>query len=103
MNIRTQISMDPALRRRARARAAALGISLSEYLARLVARDLGESETRGFAEAGADAKPDISSIFDLGPSAKPTDIARDKDKLVGEAVWADYLRKVGRAPRPKRR
>ena len=103
MNIRTQISMDPALRRRARARAAALGISLSEYLARLVARDLGESETRGFAEAGADAKPDISSIFDLGPSAKPTDIARDKDKLLGEAVWKEYVRKTGHKEKRRRR
>ncbi len=97
MNIRTQISMDPALRRRARAKAAALGISLSEYVRRLVAQDLGESEARGFAETGTEPKFDISSIFDLGSSAKPTDIARDKDKLVGEAVWADYLRKVGRA------
>jgi hypothetical protein len=129
MNIRTQISMDPAMRRRALAKAAALGISFAEYVRRLVARDLGDTETRGFAEAGTEPKPDISSIFDLGASAKPTDIARDKhkvradvsvlfdlidegpptniardkDKLIGEAVWANYLRKVGRRPRRKRK
>ena len=102
MNDRTQITMDPAMRRRANAKAAALGISFAEYVRRLVAKDLGDTETRGFAEEGAETKPDISSIFDLGASAKPTDIARDKDKLIGEAVWANYLRKVGRAPRRKR-
>jgi hypothetical protein len=103
MNIRTQISMDPAMRRRAHAKAAALGISFAEYVRRLVAQDLGDAKARGFAEAGIEAKPDISSIFDLGASTKLTDIARDKDKLIGEAVWANHLRKVGRAPRRKRR
>lgn len=103
MNVRLQISMDPALRRRAQAKAAALGISFAEYVRRLVAKDLGETETPGFGETDTKATPDISSIFDLGASAQPTDVARDKDKLIGEAVWANYLRKVGRAPRPKRR
>ena len=65
---------------------------LRKYARRLVAQDLGDAEARGFAEAATEAKPDISSIFDLGASAKPTDIARDKDKLIGEAVWANYLR-----------
>ncbi len=69
--------------RRAHARAAELGISLAEYMRRLVTQDLGDTETPGFAETGPDSKPDISSIFDLGASAKPTDIARDKDKLTG--------------------
>src|SRR5262245_26216826 len=123
MNIRTQIAMDPAMRRRAHAKAAALGISFAEYVRRLIAQDLGDTKTRGFAEADTKPKPDISSIFDLGadePSdvardkksdvsvlfdlideGPPTDIARDKDKLIGEAVWANYLRKVGRKPRRK--
>ena len=115
------------MRRRAHAKAAALGISFAEYVRRLVAQDLGDTETRGFAETGTE--PDISSIFDLGASPEPTDIARDKhkgradvsvlfdlidegpptniardkDKLIGEAVWANYLRKVGRRPRRKRK
>ena len=42
------------------------------------------------------AKPDISIIFDLVDEGPPTDIARDKEKLIGEAVWQNYLRKTGR-------
>jgi hypothetical protein len=81
--------MDPEMRRRAHKKAADLGISFAEYVRRLVAVDLGEARP----------KPDISMIFDLGASAEPTDIARDKDRLVGEAVWDNYLRKVGRRPK----
>jgi hypothetical protein len=103
MTSRAHIAMDPVMLRRAHARAAELGLSLAEYMRRLVAQDLADTETPGFAEADTRSKPDISSIFDLGASAKPTDIARDKDKLIGEAVWDNYLRKVGRAPRRKRR
>jgi hypothetical protein len=86
MNARTQITMDPEMQRRAHKKAAELGISFAEYVRRLVAVDLGEAKP----------KPDISVIFDLGASREPTDIARDKDKLVGDAVWANYLRKTGR-------
>ena len=84
MNVRTQITMDPETQRRARAKAAELGISLAEYVRRVVARDLGELKPQA----------DISIIFDLGASQEPTDIARDKDKLVGDAVWQEYLRKT---------
>jgi hypothetical protein len=38
-------------------------------------------------------------MFDLCASDEPTDMARDKDKMIGEAAWQDYLRKVGRKPR----
>jgi hypothetical protein len=93
MNARTQITMDPELQRRAQARAAELGISLAEYVRRLVASDLGEPRP----------KADISIVFDLIDEGPPTDIARDKDKMVGDAVWADYLRKTGRKPRRKLR
>jgi hypothetical protein len=94
MNARTQITMDPALQRRAHAKAAELGISFAEYIRRLVAGDLGEARK---------TKPDISIMFDLGASDEPTDIARDKDKMIGEAVWQEYLRKTGRKPHPLRR
>jgi hypothetical protein len=89
MNARTQITMDPEMQRRAKAKAAERGISLAEYIRQLVAGDLEP------------AKPayDITQIFDLGASEEPTDIARDKDKLIGEAVWDDYLRSTGRKPR----
>ncbi len=81
------------MQRRARAKAAELGISFAEYVRRAVAIDLGEPKP----------KPDISMIFDLIDEGPPTNIARDKDKLIGEAVWANYLRKVGRKPPRKRR
>lgn len=89
MNARTQITMDPELQRRAHAKAEELGISFAEYVRRLVTQDLGEPKH----------KADISIIFDLVDEGPPTDIARDKDKMIGEAVWADYLRKTGRKPR----
>ena len=92
MTARTQITMDPEMRRRAHAKAAELGISFAEYVRRVIARDLGEAKP----------KADISMIFDLIKDGPPTDIARDKDKLVGEAVWQEYLYETGRK-RPRRR
>jgi hypothetical protein len=91
MNARTQITMDLETQRRAQAKAAELGISFAEYIRRLVAQDLGAPKP----------KADISILFDLGASGEPTNIARDKDKMIGEAVWQEYLRKTGR--KPKRR
>ena len=93
MNARTQITMDPGLQRRAQARAAALGISFAEYVRRLVAEDIGAPKP----------KADISSLFDLIDEGPPTDIARDKDKMIGEAVWQDYRRDVARAPQRQNR
>jgi hypothetical protein len=93
MNARTQITMDPQLQRRAQARAADLGISFAEYVRRLVAEDIGEPK----------AKADIASVFDLGASVEPTDIARDKHKMLNEAAWDEYLRESGRKARPARR
>lgn len=92
MNARTQITLDPETQRRAQAKAAELGISFAEYVRRLVASDLGEPKP----------KADISCIFDLGESGEPTDIARDKDKMIGEAVRKEYLRKTGRLPEQQR-
>jgi len=92
MNARIQITMDPEMRRRARAKAAALGISFAEYVRRVIAQDLGEAKS----------KADISMIFDLGASKEPTDIARDKNELIGEAVWQEHLRKTGHKPKRRR-
>jgi hypothetical protein len=77
MMSRTQISLDPEVQRRARERAAQLGLSFAEYVRQLLVRDLGERQPR--------ATP--SSIFDLGDSGG-ADIARDKDSLLGEAAAA---------------
>ena len=93
MNARTQITMDPETQRRAHAKAAELGISFAEYVRRLVAQDLGEAKR----------KADVSIIFDLGASGEPTDIARDKDKLIGDAVWEEYLEETRQKPRRRRR
>ena len=92
MNARTQITMDPEMQRRAQAKAAELGISFAEYVRWVVAQDLGEAKP----------KADISFFFDLIKDGPPTDIARDKDKLIGEAVWQEYLHETGRK-RPRRR
>jgi hypothetical protein len=93
MRVRTQITIDIDLLRRARAKAASLDISLSEYVGRLVAADIADRERK--TDSG---KSDISMVFDLCTSGEPTDIARDKDEMIGEAVWQNYLRKVRRKP-----
>ena len=83
MNSRTQVTIDPELQRRAHARAAELGISFAEYIRRLLAHDLDETRR----------KVDISAMFDLVDEGPTTSIARDKDKMVGAAVWEEHLRK----------
>ena len=85
MNARTQITMDPEMQRRARAKAAELGISFAEYVRRLVANDLGTQKQ----------KADISIVFDLIDEGPRTNIARDKDKMVGEAVWKQLFAQGG--------
>jgi hypothetical protein len=77
MVARTQITLEPEYHRKARARAAELGISLAEYLRGLVARDL-EGPLRT-------AKPEL--VFDLGTSAR-SDVAKHKDDYLGEAISA---------------
>ena len=43
------------------------------------------------ATSGSPSKPvDVSALFDLGDSGG-SDIARDKDRMIGEAVEAGYL------------
>jgi hypothetical protein len=75
MMSRTQITLDHEMQRRVRRRASDLGVSLAEYFRRLVARDLARPE----------AASDVHLIFDLGDSGG-SDIARDKDEMIGEAV-----------------
>ena len=94
MNARTQIKLDPEVQRQAQAKAAELGISFAEYVRRLVAQDLGAPMRTAH----------ISVVFDLGASAEPTNIARDKHKMIDEAVWEEYLRKTRRKlPSPRQR
>lgn len=78
MMARTQVSLDPELLRQARARAGALGISLAEYLRRLVAADIGEHRP----PVGLD------EVFDLGTSGT-SDVAAQKDTYLAAAARAE--------------
>ena len=84
MMSRTQISLDPEIQRRARQRASDMGISLAEYLRRLIARDL----------CGARAAANPALVFDLGASGG-SNIAANKDDMLAEA-FASAGHKRGR-------
>ena len=77
MMSRTQITLDPEIQRRARQRASDTGVSLAEYVRRLVARDLGHPQQAANAAA----------VFDLGASGG-SDIASHKDAMLAEAFGA---------------
>lgn len=76
MVVRTQITLDAETHSRARQRAAELGVSLAEYVRRVVSSDLDNAPP---------PESDISAIvgmFDSGGS----DVARYKDEYLGEAI-----------------
>ena len=75
MMARTQITLQPEMQRRARRRASDLGMSLAEYVRKLVARDLGGTHTAA----------DPSLVFDLGHSGG-SDVARNKHAMIAEAI-----------------
>jgi hypothetical protein len=77
MMSRTQITLEPEIQRRARRRAGDLGISLAEYVRRLLTRDLG----------GPQPGADPSAVFDLGAGGG-SDVARHKDAMIAAAVAA---------------
>ena len=74
MMSRTQITLEPEIQRRARQRANDMGVSLAEYVRRLVARDLG----------GQPAASNPSMVFDLGSSGN-SNVAKNKDAMLAEA------------------
>lgn len=74
MMSRTQITLEPETQRRARQRASDLGVSLAEYLRRLVARDLAAPQT----------SMDPACVFDLG-SSDGSDVARNKSPMISDA------------------
>jgi len=77
MMSRTQVTLDRELHRRARGRAAALGLSLAEYVRRLVVADLAEERPIGVAH----------DVFNLGDSGGG-DVAAHKDAYLAEAAGA---------------
>ncbi len=52
---------------------------------------VGELIRTWLPPAAQTAQGDVSSIFGLVQDGEPTDIARDKDKLIGEAAWQEHL------------
>jgi hypothetical protein len=77
MMSRTQITLDPEMQRKARQRAVESGVSLAEYVRRLVARDLGGSQPPASPKA----------VFDLGDSGG-SDIGGNKDAMLAAAFTA---------------
>jgi hypothetical protein len=74
MMSRAQITIEPEIQRRARQRASDLGVSFAEYVRRLLERDLSQPK----------ATVGVEAIFDLGSSGG-SNIARNKDEMIGEA------------------
>jgi hypothetical protein len=87
MMVRTQITLDTDVHRRAKRRAADLGISFAEYVRRTLDRDLGEKPTG-----------DISAIFGLADSGV-SDVSSNVEKYLDEAACDEYLRETGQATR----
>ncbi len=85
MMARTQITLDPENQRRARRKASDLGISLAEYIRRLVSNDLGSRRPT--------SNPD--AVFDLG-SSNGSHIAKNKDAMIAESFHS-------RPPKRRRR
>ncbi len=79
MMSRTQVTLESQTHRRARQRASELGVSLAEYVRRLVARDL----------AGPQPEVYVTCVFDLGRSSN-SDVARNKDSMIAEALQSAH-------------
>jgi hypothetical protein len=84
MTQRTQITLPTDEHRAARRRAAEQGISLAEYVRRLVHDDL--------TEAGTKPKSDISAIFGIGNSGG-SNVAEHKDEYVADAIHTHLERR----------
>jgi len=74
MMVRIQVTLENEVHKRVRRRASEAGVSLAEYLRRMVERDLARPQTRS----------DITAVFDLGRSTG-SDIAAEKDSAIGGA------------------
>jgi plasmid stability protein len=91
MMTRTQITLDNETHRRARKRAAELGVSFAEYVRSLVARDL----------ASPRKVTDPSILFALGRSVGG-DVGANKDAMIAEAFAAPHAM-TSRSGRTRRR
>jgi hypothetical protein len=82
------IALDEEKLERARVAAEAQGVGMEDYLSRLVSDHLPIDVSESRRETL------LAELIGMGSSEHPTDIAKDKDKLIGEAVWEEYLRKT---------
>jgi hypothetical protein len=87
MVVRTQITLDSDVHRRAKRRAADQGISFAEYVRKTLDRDLGE-----------EPKGDITEIFGLFDSGA-ADVSSNVDKHLGDSLWQEHLRETGQSDR----
>ncbi len=81
MATRMQVTFDREQHRLAAAKAAVLGVSLAEYIRRVVANDLADEE---------EAAGSISEIFGIGDSGGG-DVARHADEYLGEALARAHI------------
>lgn len=79
MNTRMQVTISEADHARVVEKAAAMGISIAEYMRRLVRRDLEDGPPRPPA--------DVSELFGIGDSGGG-DVATHKQRYVADAVAA---------------
>ena len=88
MTLHVTIPIEPDELERFRRRAADVGIPLEQFLHGLLQRALPPEPPMPTGR--------IEDLFNLVPAdaGESTDIGRDKDKLVGEAVWKEHLRKT---------
>ena len=77
--MRTQIALEPEQHAMVKQRAADLGISMAEYIRRVVERDLRRPDSRA----------DVSAIFGLA-SSEGSDIAAEGKGAVAEAIEAHW-------------
>ena len=81
----TNVLLDPSLRAVAKRRAQERGLSLSAYVRDLIRADDAKSRM---------VSGDISPLVGLlGDQGAPTDIARDKQKMVSQAFAEEFERK----------
>jgi hypothetical protein len=86
---RTQIYLDPEEHRRLVLEAAERGISLTEYLRRIVADRVGENAPRYESSAW-------EGIFNIGNSGGRKDTVENMDEEVAQAIEAEYQRSLNR-------
>jgi hypothetical protein len=86
MTVHITVPIEAEALERARERASDAGIPVDQYLAQILSKVL--------VIDAPSAKGHVSDIFGLVTDGEPTDIGRDKDKMIGEAVWQEHLRKT---------